>query len=414
MVAQMMSRVPGRNIIIQRGELEEQIVDGIQGLADITAFGRGSDRAAQISSAGNKLANMQRRLAQISGFQSGLYAFVTGFVVWLLLIYLIPQVASGYLNGLLLASFVLLSQASFEALLPLPLAAQIWSSTRQALLRLFEILDAKPLVVDTEESETNSQLPLIPETLKGDHKIQLEDLSFTYPGSNSPALQHITFTLETCRSIALVGPSGAGKSTLASLLERFWDYSSGEIRLNGTPLRNYKQEEVRQRIALISQHSYFFNTTIYENLRMARRGVTQEEIESATVQAQIYDFIKSLPKSFETVIGEQGQRLSTGERQRLAIARAIIKNAPILILDEPTANLDAMTENKVLATLFEMMKHKTTILITHRLLGLEKMDEILVMDHGCIVDRGSERELLAHNGLYRRLFDLQNRMFIET
>lgn len=412
MIAQIMSRVPGRNFIIQRGELEEQIVDGIQGLTDITAFGRGSDRAAQIGSAGNKLANIQRRLAQVSGFHSGLYAFLTSFAVWLILVDLIPQVASGHLNGVVLASFALLSQASFEAFLPLPLAAQIWSSTRQALHRLLEVLDSKPAVQDPEETETELQSKLNVVNQINDHKIQLEDLSFTYPGSDSPALQHITFTLETGRSIALVGPSGAGKSTLANLLVRFWDYSSGEIRLNGTSLRNYKQDDVRQRIALISQPSYFFNTTIYENLRMARRGVTQEEIESATVQAQIYDFIESLPKSFETVIGEQGQRLSSGERQRLAIARAIIKNAPILILDEPTANLDALIENRILGTLFGLMRHKTTILITHRLLGLDKTNEILVMDQGLIVDRGIEMELLNHNGLYRRLYDLQNRIFV--
>jgi ATP-binding cassette, subfamily C, bacterial CydC len=234
----------------------------------------------------------------------------------------------------------------------------------------------------------------------------------------------VTFDLRPLTSIAIVGPSGAGKSTLANLLlrfweyssgeitlgGRFWEYSSGEITLGGDSLHGLDQDEVRARIGITSQNTYFFNTSIRENLRFARRRVTQEEIESAAKSAQIHDFIMGLPKGYDTMIGEQGLRLSGGERQRLAIARAIIKDAPILILDEPTANLDPLTEKQVLETLFGLMKQKTSLLITHRLVGLENVDEIIVMDHGQIVERGTQGQLMKADGLYRRMWDLQNRI----
>jgi ATP-binding cassette subfamily C protein CydC len=167
---------------------------------------------------------------------------------------------------------------------------------------------------------------------------------------------------------------------------------------------------VRTQIGLVSQNTYFFNTSVRENLRFARRKVTQEEIESAAKAAQIHDFIMKLPKGYDTMIGEQGLRLSGGERQRLAIARVLIKNAPVLILDEPTANLDALTEKEILETLFGVMKQKTSLLITHRLIGLESMDNIIVMDHGQIVGHGTHASLLEQNSLYQRLWTYQNRI----
>ena len=179
-------------------------------------------------------------------------------------------------------------------------------------------------------------------------------------------------------------------------------------------LKAYAPDEVRERIAYVSQNTYFFNTSVYENLRMARRRVTREEVEAAAHAAQIHDFIMGLPKGYDTMIGEQGLRLSGGERQRLAIARAIIKDPPILILDEPTANLDTLTERQVLETLFALMRRKTSLLITHRLVGLENANEILAMDHGQIVERGTHQTLLDQRGIYRRLWDLQNRILVET
>jgi len=400
-LAQVISHQPAEKIITLRADLHTHLVDGIQGMADLLAYGRAEERIDQIASIGINYGDVQRRMARVTGFQAGLSTFLTNFGLWSILFLCIPQVTSGNLAGPMLASLALLTFASFEAVTPLPLAAQMWNSSREAARRLFEVVDTEPMVKDNIRT-----LALDPRTAN----IKLVNLSFTYPSQNIPALQDITFNLQPGNSIAIVGPSGAGKSTLANLLLRFWDYDLGDITLGAESLKMYEQDEVRARIGLVSQNTYFFNTTIFENLRFARRRVTKEEVEAAAQAAQIHDFILGLPKGYDTMIGEQGLRLSGGERQRLAIARVIIKDAPILILDEPTANLDPLTEKQVLETLFALMKRKTSLLITHRLVGMENMGEILVMNHGRIIERGKHLNLVQENGLYHRLWMYQNRI----
>jgi ATP-binding cassette subfamily C protein CydC len=344
-------------------------------------------------------------MARIGGLQSALAVLLTNLGMWVVLFLTIPLASDGRLEGVMLGTLTLLTLASFEAVAPLPLAAQMWESVRTAAGRLFEVVDAKPAVEEIREQRIESS-----KAEKLLSTLELTNLSFVYPGQNIPAIQNISFKLEPGKSLAIVGPSGAGKSTIVSLLLRFWEFSSGDIRLGGKSLHDLEQDEVRARCAVVSQSSYFFNASVRENLRLARPSASQEEIETATKQAQIHEFIISLPAGYDTLIGEQGLRLSGGERQRLAIARALLKDAPILILDEPTANLDPMTEKQVLETLFRMMKSKTTLLITHRLVGLENVDEILVMEQGQVAERGTQAELLARSSVFRRLWDLQNRI----
>jgi thiol reductant ABC exporter CydC subunit len=401
-LAQIISRKSAEQTITLRGDLHTQLVDGIQGMADLLAYGHAEERLNQIAANGLDYGNAQRRMARVTGIHAGLSTLLTNLGMWTILFLCIPQVTSGNLAGPMLASLTLLTFASFEAVTPLPLAAQMWNSSREAARRLFEVVDTEPEVRDTDirYSTLGTQQP----------NIEFSNIEFTYPNQSTPALQNVTFNLRPSTSIAIVGPSGAGKSTLANLLLRFWEYSSGEITLSGESLKELNQDQVRERIGLVSQNTYFFNTSIFENLRFARRKVTREEVEAAAKAAQIHDFILSLPKGYDTMIGEQGLRLSGGERQRLAIARAIIKDAPILILDEPTANLDPLTEKRVLETLFDLMKKKTSLLITHRLVGMENMGEILVIDHGQIVERGTHANLIHENGLYQRLWMYQNRI----
>ena len=399
----LFGRKPGKALITLRADLNTRLVDGIQGLADILAYGSAENHAAQIALTGQEYGLAQKRMARISGFHSGLSTFLTNFGLWLVVYLTIPQVTDGHIAGPMLAALALLTLASFEAVNPLPLAAQMWESVRAAAGRLFEIVDAEPVVRDklsvTSEKSRFTR-----------HDVEVDKLSFSYPGQTIPAIQDISFKLESGKSLAIVGPSGAGKSTLVNLLLRFWEYSSGDIRLGGESLHGLEQDEVRARCAVVSQSSYLFNTSIHENLRLARPSASQEEIESAARQAQIHEFIMGLSKGYDTFIGEQGLRLSGGERQRIAIARALLKEAPILILDEPSANLDPLTEKLVLATLFGVMKGKTSLLITHRLVGLENVDEILVMEHGQIVERGTQAGLLEQGGTFRRLWELQNRI----
>jgi ATP-binding cassette subfamily C protein CydCD len=409
LLAQTTSRNPGRQLISQRADMQTQLVDGIQGIADILAFGRGRDRGRRISQTGTLYGATQKQMARISAIYSSLNTLLTNLGLWLVLVLVIPQVTAGRINGVMIGTFALMTLASFEAVNPLPLAAQMWNASREAARRLFEVVDAEPAV---KEDIGYSILDTRPSNIQYSN-IEFSHLTFTYPVQTLPALQDVSFTVPQGKAIAIVGPSGAGKSTIASLLFRFWDYEAGEIRLGGKEVRDLNPDEVRRQIALVSQNSYFFNTSIRENLRLARRSISQEEMESAMQAAHIHDFVMKLPQGYDTLIGEQGLRLSGGERQRLAIARALLKNAPILVFDEPTANLDALTEKQVLNTLFETMRGKTSLLITHRLLGLENMDEILVMDKGKIVERGRHAELLSQPGLYRRLFELQNQILYD-
>jgi ATP-binding cassette subfamily C protein CydCD len=403
-LSQIASRTPGQRLIRQRADIQTQLVDGIQGIADLLAFGRGTDRLKQISVAGQTYGTTQKQMARINGVYSALGTLFTNLGVWLVLLLVIPQVSAGNIEGVMLGTFALMTLASFEAVLPLPLAAQMWNASREAAKRLFEVVDAQPAVKDDDRYS------------KIEHRssnIEFSNISFAYPTQSVPALQNVTFTLPENRSIAIVGPSGAGKSTISNLLLRFWDYETGDITLGGESLKALDPDEVRKRLAIVSQNSYFFNTSIRENLRLARRSASAEEIESATRAAQIHEFIATLPRGYDTLIGEQGFRLSGGERQRLAIARALLKDAPIMLFDEPTANLDPQTEKQVLDTLFETLRGKTALLITHRLIGLEHVDEILVMENSQILERGTHHELWMHNGLYRRLWDLQNQILTD-
>jgi ATP-binding cassette subfamily C protein CydCD len=404
LLAQITSRKSAEQTLTLRGDLHTHLVDGIQGMADLVAYGRSDERLLQISINGLDYGNAQRRMARVTGVYAGLSTLLTNLGLWMILFLCIPQVNNGNLAGPMLASLTLLTFASFEAVTPLPLAAQMWNSSREAGRRLFEVVDTEPEIKEgieqDKENSGNSKLS----------SINFSNLSFTYPHQTILALQNINLIIPSGKSVAIVGPSGAGKSTLASLLLRFWEYHNGEITLGAESLKALEQDQVRTRIGLVSQNTYFFNTSIYENLRFARKRVTREEVEAAAQAAQMHDFIMKLPKGYDTMIGEQGLRLSGGERQRLAIARVLIKDAPILILDEPTANLDAITEKQALDTLFHVMKQKTSLLITHRLIGLENMDEILVMNHGQIVERGTHGELMQTDGMYRHLLDLQNRI----
>ena len=209
------------------------------------------------------------------------------------------------------------------------------------------------------------------------------------------------------RSASRRPASGAGKSTLVNLALRFWDPDRGTIRLNGHDIRQYALGDLRSLIGVVSQDTYLFNDTMRGNLLLARPEASNSEIEQALEQAQLTGFIQQLPKGLATWVGEQGLRLSGGERQRLAIARALLKDAPLLVLDEATANLDPMTEHTLLDALDMLMQGRTTLVITHRLVRMERMDEILVLDEGSIRERGTHEQLLRSGGLYQQMVQLQ-------
>jgi len=320
--------------------------------------------------------------------------------MWVLLLMAIPLVATGSIDGVYLGVIGLLALASFEAVQPLAAAFQSLGHVQASAARVFAVADAPPPVT---ESATPQPIPV----QSTGSSLSFEHVFFTYQEGEREVLNDITFTLRPGSRVAVVGPSGAGKSTLARLALRFWDPASGAIRLNGQDIRDLRLRDLRDHIAIVAQNTYIFNDTLRANLLLARPAASEAEIEAAVEQAQLTDFARQLPRGLKTRVGEQGMRLSGGERQRLAIARAFLKNAPILILDEATANLDPLTERALLDTLRELARGHTTLHITHRLLGMEQMDEIFVLYHGCIVERGTHDELLATGKLYRQLFDTQ-------
>ena len=403
-----LSRKNGVELVTRRTSLQSRLVEGIQGLADLLAFGRGADYAGKLLEEGKRYGNTQKQSASLNGISNALTVLLVNLGMLAVLLLTIPLVRNGQIPGVMLAVLALAALAGFEAVMPLPLAAQTLSSSWQAARRLFEIVDVKPEVENNREQRTVNREQK--ENKKLFSALSFSALSFTYPNQSQPSLQDISFQLDPGKRIAIVGPSGAGKTTLANLLLRFWDYSDGKILLDDRDLHDYAQDEIRRLFSFISQRTYFFNDTIRRNLLLARPQATESELEEAAQRARIHEFITGLPMGYDTFIGERGLRLSAGERQRLALARAFLKDAPIFLLDEPTANLDTLNERRILDTLFSLARDRSLLLITHRLVGLENMDEIIVLDHGCIVERGTHAGLLASGGLYRRLWDLQNRM----
>ncbi len=408
----ILARGVGGTQLAVRASLNIALVDGIQGLPDLLAFGRVDDQIRMIRTLGEDLATLQKRSTLIVGMRAALMSLLTNLGMGVVLVLAIHLVSAGQLDGVYLATIALIALASFEALVPLPQAAQHLDENTAAARRLFEIVDAPPAVIDPAE----------PFSTPPSFDIEIKNLSFRYPNfpyptSNlqfpianfqSPTLNQISFSLPQGKSLAIVGPSGAGKTTLLNLLLRFWEYQQGEILLDGQDLRDFPQEDIRACFGVVSQDTHFFNGSVRENLLLGSPTATDEQIESAARGAQIHRFIESLPDGYDTWIGEQGFNLSGGERQRLSLARALLKDTPILLLDEPTAHLDLLTGRAFMRSLQNMPSQRSQIIISHQLTDLDWVDEILVMRQGQIVERGTHHSLLRSDGYYSRMWDLMH------
>jgi ATP-binding cassette, subfamily C, bacterial CydC len=405
LLSRFLGRTPGISLVSERAALRADFIDSVQGLPDLLAFNAVPGQWQKIDASAQRLAKAQLDLANIGGFQNGLAAFLSGAAVWTMLWLAIPLVSAGKIDGLFLASIALAAMASFEAVNGLPQAAQMFESNIQAAERLFQMADTPPVV------STPAEPIQIPDAASP--HLEIKDLHFTYPEASAPALRGLNLSLATGKRIALVGPSGAGKSTLGNLLSRFWDYAEGEITVNGADLRATDPDAARALFSVVAQGTYLFHTSLRQNLLIARPRATDEEIFAAMKAASLDEFVQSLPNGLETEIGERGVQLSGGQRQRLAIARALLKGAPIFLLDEPTANLDADTEAQVIATLHANLQNRSALWITHRLIGMEQMDEIVVLDAGQVVERGNHAALLEQGGLYKKLYDLQHGAIVE-
>jgi thiol reductant ABC exporter CydC subunit len=382
-----------------RGALAGEIVDTLSGTADLLAAGAARSRLAQVDELDAQLTRAARSSASALGMGAGLSSLAIGAAVVGALVAGLPAVASGRLHSLLLAVLVLLPLAAFEAVQPLPGAAQQLTTARRAAARLFAVLDAEPPV---REPASSAALPA------GARTLVLRDVGIRYPGAAGWALRGVDLAIAPGSRVAIVGPSGSGKTTLLLALLRFVQVSHGEISYGGVDLATCTGDEVRRRIGACLQDAHVFATTVRGNLQIGRPEAGDADLEDALRRARLLDWVRTLPDGLDTVVGQAGNAVSGGERQRLSLARSLLADPDVLLLDEPTEGLDAAAEQELMADLLAATAGRTTVVVTHRLTGLAAVDHIVVVQAGRITEQGRHEALVAAGGWYASAWRQQN------
>ncbi|MFK0049048.1 thiol reductant ABC exporter subunit CydD [Streptomyces sp. NPDC090741] len=385
-----------RRLAPARGELATRVADLLTGTAELTVAGALAGRKGAAKESDRTLTGISARGAAATGLGSGLTALVCGLTVVVAAALAADAVHEGRLSGVAMAVAVLTPLAAFEAVNGLPQAVQYRQRVRRSAERIYEVIDAP---VPVAEPERPAAVPASPFPLR------LTGLAARHPGQEQDALRGLDLTLEAGRRIAVVGSSGAGKTSLAQVLLRFLDPHEGTYILGGTDARTLDSDEVRRMVGLCAQDAHLFDSSVRENLRLARTGASEEQLREALAAARLLEWAEGLPDGLDTLVGEHGERISGGQRQRLALARALLADFPVLVLDEPAEHLDLATADALTADLLAATEGRTTVLITHRLAGLEAVDEVLVLERGVVVQRGTYAELAAAEGPLRNLLE---------
>lgn len=379
-------------------ELYHRFQESLQGMIIVNAFNQKGRALTQFRAENQTFFDSVMRYLKTSALSAPTMEFVGSLVLTAILWYGGWQVIEGRLTP---GAFFAFLGAFLSAYAPIKHLANVNPNAQLGLSsasRIFELLEERPSIQDAPQAKK----------LTGFHQVlRVENLSFRYPNRSTWALRHISLELPKGRSLAVVGPSGAGKTTLLYLLLRFYDPAEGSLSLDGTDLREFTVASLRDQIGLVTQETILFNTSVYENISLGAFQATAREIEKAARAANAEEFIRQLPQGYETPLGERGVRLSGGQRQRLAIARAVLKNPPILILDEATSNLDTASERHVQEALQNLMQDRTALLIAHRLSTIVSADQIVVLHCGQIAERGTHAQLISQGGLYQRLYEMQ-------
>ncbi|HEY2302649.1 MAG TPA: thiol reductant ABC exporter subunit CydC [Acidimicrobiales bacterium] len=378
-----------------RGDLGAAMVDLTEGAAELVAFGAIGAQVQTIRERDAELTAIGAASAGTAGIGLALTTLLAGLACWGSLLVGIPAVISGRMPGTELAVITVIPLAAFELVVGLPVATQALQRVRQTAARVFEVTDAPvPLI----EPESVAPLP------GGPYRLEVSSVWAGYPGGADPALRGVDLSLPAGRRVAIVGPSGAGKSTLAAALLHFLAAQAGSITLGDTPIDRLAGADLRTVIGLVGQDAYLFDATIAENLAVGKRQATDDELRHALERVGLAGWLDDLPRGLGTQVGRHGGRLSGGQRQRIAVARALLADFPVLILDEPAEHLDPLAADALMADVFDVADGRSLVLITHRLAGLESVDEILVMEAGRVVERGTHDELLGRAGRYSDLW----------
>jgi ABC-type multidrug transport system fused ATPase/permease subunit len=382
-----------------RGELSAQLLDNFSGMHETQAFGQQERATAQVTEKANKVTTSLLYALKVSGIFHPSVEFLTALGTVIVVGFGGYFAFIGTINVADIVAFLLYLSLFYA---PITNVAQLLESAQQAIAgaeRVLEILDTPQPVADAKDAVAIKDV-------KG--QLEFEHVSFSYSG-NTKVLDDISFKVEPGQMIAFVGATGVGKTTLTQLISRFYDPTAGRILLDGRDIRTITQESLHRNIAMVFQDTFLFNGTIGENIAFAQPDASQAQIEQAARVARIHDDIMEMPDKYKTRVGERGMRLSGGQKQRVAIARAVICNAPVLILDEATASVDVETEAYIQEAIFDLSGTKTIFAIAHRLSTVRKADVILVLENGKIVQRGNHDELIAQEGIYRRMCRTQEK-----
>ncbi|WP_156727852.1 thiol reductant ABC exporter subunit CydD [Streptomyces apocyni] len=389
-----LARRTERRLAPARGVLATRVADLLTGTAELTVAGALPARSRQTRRADAELTSLASRAATATALGAGLSALVCGLTVAAVALVGVQGVREGRLDGVALAVVVLTPLAAFEAVTGLPLAVQYRQRVKKSAERIYDVLDAPEPVRE----------PACPASAPADpFPLRVRGLVARHPGQDRAALAGVNLTLTAGKRVAVVGLSGSGKTTLAQVLLRFLDAEHGGYTLGGVPAAELDGDDVRRLVGLCAQDAHLFDSSVRENLRLARTDATDDELRDALRRARLLDWAESLPAGLDTLVGEHGARLSGGQRQRLALARALLADFPVLVLDEPAEHLDLATADALTADLLAATEGRTTLLITHRLAGVEAVDEVLVLDEGRVVQRGRYEELAEVDGPLRRM-----------
>ena len=397
LVTSRLGAAAGRQAVGLRADLQAALVDGVQGIADIIAFGRRGDHTRRVSSVSRSLGSVQRRTASLAALGSVLAGLAADLTVMAVLVLALPGGDGGGMDGAHLTAMVLMTVAAFEAVSSLPGGYQELGATRAAARRIFELADTQPSV----------SIPTHRAVLPDEPVVEALGLTFTYPGSRRPAVTDVSFRLAPGHPVVIVGPSGSGKSTVVALLLRQLELERGTLLFGGVDVRSCHPDDVRSRVAVAAQRTHLFTGTLRDNLLLARPNATEAELVEAATLARLDHVVSRWPNGYDTWIGEQGLQLSGGERRRVVLARAFLQAAPILVLDEPTADLDAMTERSILEDVWRFSTVRSTLVVTHRVSSIDNDAEVLVMRDGRTVERGRAGDLARAGGYFSRMLRLE-------